>query len=85
MDMLSDGEESPLKYQIQVNVEDCISAAACIIEAPRTFSINDEDIAFIIDPTGDDPEAILAAAESCPTAAIILVDVESGAQVWPEE
>ena len=74
-----------MKYQIQINVEDCISAAACIIEAPQTFSINDEDIAFIIDPAGDDPEAILAAAESCPTAAIVLIERESGEQVWPEE
>ncbi|MEE2644546.1 MAG: ferredoxin [Myxococcota bacterium] len=74
-----------MKYHIEVRRADCISAAACVIEAPQTFRIDEEDIAVIIDPAGDDPESILAAAESCPTNAIVLVDTESGEQLWPEE
>ncbi len=50
-----------------------------------SLEMDDEEIAVVIDPEGDDPETILAAAESCPSEAIILYDAETGAKVWPED
>jgi len=55
----------------------------CLEEAPNTFEIDDEGIVFVVDPEGDDPDEIYAAAEACPTEAIILYDAETGEKVWP--
>jgi ferredoxin len=47
--------------------------------APGVFSLN--DIAHVI---GDGPpELIMQAAESCPSVAIVVVDQDSGEQVYP--
>ncbi|MFN3201699.1 MAG: ferredoxin [Bradymonadia bacterium] len=71
-------------YQIKVLRDMCIGAATCVAEAPSTFDLDDEDIAVITDPAGDTPDDILAAAQGCPTDAIVIIDDETGEQVWPE-
>lgn len=70
-------------YSIEVIRDQCITAETCVAEAPNTFEIDDEGIAIVIDPNGDDAEAVYAAAESCPVECIILRDA-AGAQVFPE-
>ncbi len=69
--------------KIEVDRELCISVAACLQAAPNTFELDDEGIAVIKNPTGDDKEAILRAAQSCPVNAIILTD-DDGTQLWPK-
>lgn len=71
------------KYKIEVIREKCISAASCVAIAPGTFELDEEQIAKVISQTGDDPETQLLAAQSCPTAAIVITDTEAGQQVWP--
>ena len=44
----------------------------CAFWAPATFDIGDDNIAFVIDPEGDQEDKIRNAAEGCPTQAIIL-------------
>jgi len=78
-------EADVAKYRIEIDREACIGDGLCVDEAPGTFEMDDEEIAVVIDPEGDDPETILAAAESCPSEAIILYDAETGAKVWPED
>ena len=73
------------KYRIEIDRDACVGDELCVEEAPGTFEMDDEDIAVVINPEGDDPDAILAAAEACPSEAIILYDVETGAKVWPED
>lgn len=72
------------KYKVEVIREKCISAASCVAIAPGTFDLDEEGIAVILSQTGDDPDTQLLAAQSCPTAAIIVTDTESGEQVWPK-
>lgn len=72
------------KYTIEVDADTCIGDQLCCEEAPNTFAINDDNIAYVISPEGDAPENILAAAQVCPVDAIKLVDNESNEQVWPE-
>jgi ferredoxin len=73
------------KYKIEIDRDACVGDGLCVDEAPDTFEMDDEDIAVVINPAGDDPEAILDAAQACPSDAIILHDADTGAKVWPED
>jgi ferredoxin len=73
------------KYQVQVIRDKCIGAASCVAIAPGTFELDEEGLAKIINGNGsDDDEMKLLAAQSCPTAAIVVIDTTSGEQVWPK-
>ncbi len=72
------------RYRIEINREECTGDSACLQEAPNTFELDDEGIIVVVNPEGDSPDEILAAAEVCPTEAIILYDAETGEKVWPK-
>jgi len=61
----------------------CIGAASCAAIAPRVFEMNEDNIAVVISQDGEEDDIKLLAAQSCPTAAIIVTDTETGKQVWP--
>lgn len=71
------------KYQVQVINDKCIGAASCVAIAPAVFEMNEENIARVISQDGEDDETKLLAAQSCPTSAIVVIDTETGKQVWP--
>ncbi len=71
------------KYRIRIDRNLCIGAASCVALAMKTFELDEENKAVIIDEDGDDAETIKLAAESCPTKAIILENIESGEQEYP--
>lgn len=73
------------KYQVSVINDKCISAASCVAIAPGVFELDEAGIARVISQDGNDDETKLLAAQSCPTSAVIVVDTESGQQVWPVE
>lgn len=73
------------KYKVEVIRDKCIGAASCVAIAPNTFALDEHEIAVIIAQNGDDDETELLAAQSCPTAAIIVTDTSTGEQVWPRE
>ncbi len=61
---------------ITVNREACSGSGICIAYAPATFCHDYDTKAIVIDPCGDSLEALLAAAEGCPTEAITLINQE---------
>jgi len=71
------------KYRIKIDRNLCIGAASCVALAMKTFVLDSENKAIILEENGDLPEAIKLAAESCPTKAIILENVETGEQEYP--
>ena len=71
-----------MKYIISIDQSRCIGASNCVHIAPKTFQLDEENIAYLVDPDGHDPETILDAARSCPTDAIYL-DTEDGQPVYP--
>lgn len=73
------------KYHVRVINEKCIGAASCAAIAPGTYEMNEENIAVVISQNGDPDDMKLLGAQSCPTAAIIVTDTETGEQVWPVE
>lgn len=72
------------KYTIKVIREKCIGAASCIAVAPKTYKLDEENIAVVLGQKLDSDEDLLLSAQSCPTAAIIVIDDETGEQVWPK-
>jgi len=62
----------------------CIGAASCVAVAPMTFKLDDENKAIVLAQKMDSDDNLLLAAQSCPTAAIIVTDDETGEQIWPK-
>lgn len=71
------------KWKITVDRDLCIGAASCVALAMKTFALDSENKAIVMEGEGDPPEMVKLAAESCPTKAIILVDEETGEQEYP--
>lgn len=71
------------KYKVKVVRNLCIGAATCIAISPSTFKFDEENKAVVEPTSTDTPENILMAAQSCPTKAIIITDVQTGQQIWP--
>lgn len=71
------------KITVTVDRDLCIGAASCIAVAPKTFALDNEAKAVILDTASEETfETILDSAKSCPVAAIILHD-ENGKQIFP--
>ena len=62
----------------------CIGAGTCVVVADKVFKMDEENIAVVLEGHGASDEDILAAAQSCPTAAILLYD-EDGKLIYPPE
>jgi ferredoxin len=71
-------------YKVKVDRAACISAGSCIAISPAVFAFDGENKAIVNGTGQDTPENILAAAQSCPTKAIIIQDATTGQQVWPQ-
>ncbi|MEY2985914.1 MAG: hypothetical protein RJB24_143 [Candidatus Parcubacteria bacterium] len=83
---------------LAIDRDQCIGAASCVAVYPDVFEIDEEAKAVLklkggevtsdrsdikaLDVTSVDDDALLLAAQSCPTAAIYLYD-EDGNQVFP--
>ena len=57
----------------------CSAHGDCALIAPGVFEV--DDVARVV---GDGPrELLIEAAESCPAAAISVVDADTGAEIFP--
>ncbi len=72
------------KLKVWVDRDLCIGAATCVAIAPKTFLLDSQAKAIILDTVElDTDEAIIDAAKGCPVAAIIIED-EKGEKVFPK-
>ena len=53
--------------------------------APKVFQLDKENKAVVISQDGNTDDEKLLAAQSCPTAAIVVTDEETGEQIWPRK
>ncbi len=60
----------------------CISAATCVVYAPSTFDLDEDNIAIIKKGEWDKVEKIIAAAQSCPVLAIEIH--QKGKKIYPK-
>jgi ferredoxin len=72
------------KLKLHVDRDLCIGAATCIAVAPKTFILDSEAKAIVLQSAQEEtPETIIESAKACPVAAIIITD-ETGKQIFPE-
>lgn len=69
--------------KIIVDRDLCIGAASCVTMLTAMFKLDGENKAIVLDPNVADDQAVLQAAQSCPTQAIIILDKE-GKQIYPK-
>ncbi|MEK7625157.1 MAG: ferredoxin [Patescibacteria group bacterium] len=69
--------------KIVVDRVKCIGANSCVAVAPGIFQLDDENLAYIVDPEAADEDTLLMSAQSCPVLAILLYD-ENGKVIFPE-
>lgn len=70
--------------RIVVDRVKCIGADSCVAVAPGVFQLDDNNLAYIVDPDSADDDTVKMAAEACPVLAVLLYD-EAGKQIFPEE
>jgi ferredoxin len=58
--------------RIKIDRELCIGDGSCASIAPKTFKLDLEGKAIVLDDYGDDDETIKMAIESCPVQAITM-------------
>jgi ferredoxin len=62
------------EVRVVVDRSRCTGEGICVGIAPAVFELDDEGIAVVVDPEGAERETIIEAAESCPSAAITVVE-----------
>lgn len=68
-----------MTYVVRVDEDVCVAHGDCAATAPDVFAV--DDVARIVGTGADD--LLLAAAQSCPSYAITVLDSRTGAQVFP--
>lgn len=72
------------KLKVRVDRDMCIGAATCIAVAPKTFILDSEAKAIVLQTAQEElSETIIESAKACPVAAIIIED-ETGKKIFPE-
>jgi ferredoxin len=70
------------RIAIDVDRTLCFGFGDCVDTAPAVFGLDDEDVAYVIDPDAADVDLIVEASQNCPVDAIIICD-ELGVQLYP--
>ncbi len=71
-----------LKFWVDRNL--CIGAATCVAVAPKTYELDQDAKAVILNSADEDTDqTIIDAAQACPVAAIIIED-EKGNRIFPK-
>ena len=70
---------------VRIDRERCMGSGSCQFHAARTFDLDGDCKAVVIDPRGDSPQAIRNAAEGCPTRAIELLEGEGSREIPADE
>ena len=68
-----------MSLNIHIDRDACLAHGDCAVVAPDVFEV--DDVARVVGPASDD--VLLAAAQACPSVAIVLTDAETGEQVYP--
>lgn len=70
-------------HKIKILRDVCIGAGTCLLTSPEAFELDDEGIAVVKPGALEvDDARLLMAAQSCPTAAIVLYDEDGNEIKW---
>ena len=62
--------DRPMGLEVEIDREVCMGSGNCVYEAPGVFDLDDDSVAFVLDPTASPEDKLLAAAQKCPTHAL---------------
>jgi ferredoxin len=68
-----------MNYLVRIDESACAAHGDCVDMAPEVFEL--DDVARVVG-TGPD-ELLMAVAEACPSAAILVVDRRTDEQIYP--
>ena len=68
-----------MTLHVRIDNDACLAHGDCAVVAPDVFVV--DDVARVIADAPDD--VLIAAAQACPSVAIVLSDPETGEQVYP--
>ena len=68
-----------MTYLVRIDESACAAHGDCVDLAPEVFEL--DDVARVIGTAPDD--VLMAAAEACPSAAILIFDQRTEQQVYP--
>lgn len=68
-----------MPLHVQIDGDACLAHGDCAVVAPDAFVV--DDVAKVVADAPDD--VLLAAAQACPSVAIVLTDAETGERVYP--
>ncbi len=75
------------RYKISIDSSLCLAFGSCEVLAPKIFYLDKIKMinpkAKVISEVDEELDAILAAAQTCPTKAIYIVDSFTGEQIFP--
>ena len=57
---------------IEIDRDVCMGSGNCVYEAPGVFDLDDDQVAFVVDPGAAPEDNVVAAARKCPTRAITI-------------
>jgi len=85
MDDISQGvrKEGEVR-RVVVDRQACIGAGSCVVVTDQLFQLDDQNLAYVVDPDSYDDDMITLSAQSCPVLAIHLYDID-GNKIFPEE
>ena len=59
-----------MDLEVAIDRDVCMGSGNCIYAAPGVFDLDDDSVAFIVDPAGSPEDNVITAARNCPTHAI---------------
>jgi ferredoxin len=68
-----------MTLHVQIDGDACLAHGDCAVVAPDVFVV--DDVARVVADAPDD--VLVAAAQACPSVAILLTDAATGEQVYP--
>jgi len=71
------------QYKVIITRPKCIGAASCVAISPDVFVLDEKMLVEFVSSENPSTAELLLAAQSCPTAAIEIIDTVSGQKLWP--
>ncbi len=59
-----------MDLDVVIDSDVCMGSGNCISTAPGVFDLDDDSVAFVVDPSASPEDTVVAAARNCPTHAI---------------
>ena len=74
-----------MPFRIEIDLRACVGFGECAKTAPAVFRLDEfANQSTVVNASGADDNAVLAAAEACPVSAISLYGAATGERVFGE-